>query len=144
MPQACHGALEMGSGLAKASCKSGFECLRPFTRHHSAMRRRAMAITPSSPANTMAQLPGSGTAGAGASLALAMRENFSVSRSLQPFAATRTPCGCDAPTSSWRLNTARRLNSVPYLVLLPGVKSYTQVVEMTRDLVDGEASALIV
>src|SRR5882762_8032995 len=31
--QACHGALEMGSGSAKASCESGFDRSRPFTRH---------------------------------------------------------------------------------------------------------------
>ena len=73
MPQACHGALEMDSGSAKASCESGFDRSRPFTRHHSDMRRRAMAIAPSSPANTVAQLPGSGTVGPGAGLAFAMR-----------------------------------------------------------------------
>ena len=45
------------------------------SRHHNDMRRRAMAITPSSPANTVAQLPGSGkaTLGSGTSLAFGTR-----------------------------------------------------------------------
>ena len=75
MPQACHGALEMGRGSVKASCESDSDDWRPFTRHHIDIRRRAMAITPSSPANTVAQSPGSGTGtvGPGATLALAMR-----------------------------------------------------------------------
>jgi len=38
MPQACHGALEMGSGPARASCKSGFDRLRSFTPHYNDIR----------------------------------------------------------------------------------------------------------
>src|SRR5712691_8458694 len=46
-------------------CESDVGCLRSFTHHHDDMRRRAMAPAPSKPANSMAQLLGSGTLGSG-------------------------------------------------------------------------------